>query len=135
MSQPGAPRRQTTEQKRAQFALSRVQDVKNTQVHIAARYRQQIMRLPAMILASGLGQTLAFLKAKSDGGRKRNEHDVAYRHLDEWVRLQLKLPGDLLEEVTRMDVSQYRVAQTEALAVLGWLKRFAEAEIADEGRP
>ncbi len=28
-----------------------------------------------------------------------------------------------------MDVSQYRLAQTETLAVLGWLKRFADAEL------
>ena len=33
-----------------------------------------------------------------------------------------------------MDVDRYRLAQAEALAVLGWLKRFAESEIPDEGR-
>lgn len=132
MSQSGVSRRQTVEQERAKFALSRVQDVAREERGIAASYRQEVMGLPAMILTNGLGQTLAFLKAKSEGGRKRNEHAAAYRHLDWWVRTQLppSLEGDLLEAITRMDVSTYRLAQSEALAVLGWLKRFAEAELA-----
>jgi CRISPR-associated protein Cmr5 len=134
MSQPTAPRRQTVEQARAQFALGRVQDVKGKQARLAGRYRQEIMGLPAMILSNGLGQTLAFLKAKSEGGRTRNEHDAAYQHLSDWVRLQLKLPKDLLESITEMDVNTYRLAQAEALAVLGWLKRFVESEIPDEAR-
>jgi CRISPR-associated protein Cmr5 len=133
MSQSRASRRQTVEQQRAQFALGRVQDVKGRQ-QIARAYRQEVMGLPAMILVNGLGQTLAFLKAKCEGSRKQNEHEAVYRHLNDWVRTQLGLAGDLLEEVTRMDAGQYRLARAEALAVLGWLKRFAESEIADEVR-
>ena len=131
MNQPATPLRQTIEQQRAKFALGRVQDVKSNQRRIAGRYRQEVMGLPTMILTNGLGQTLAFLKAKGSGSQ--NEHAAAYRHLNDWVRAQLSLGGDLLEEVTRMDVSRYRLAQAEALAVLGWLKRFAEAELPKDG--
>lgn len=131
MSQPAGSRRQTIEQKRAQFALSRVREVSSNQRRIAGRYRQEVMGLPSMVLTNGLGQTLAFLKAKGAGSQ--NEHATAYRHLNDWVRAQLSLGDDLLEAVTQMDVSVYRLAQSEALAVLGWLKRFAEAELPKEG--
>ncbi|MCC7367675.1 MAG: type III-B CRISPR module-associated protein Cmr5 [Chloroflexi bacterium] len=126
------PRRQTVEQERAKFALGRVHDVKGHHQWMARAYRREVMGLPAMILVNGLGQTLAFLKAKGAGSL--NEHAVAYRHLSDWVGKQLSLPGDLLEEITRMDVGRYRLAQAEALAVLTWLKRFAESEIDEERR-
>lgn len=132
MSESGVPRRQTVEQERAQFALGRVHDVKRHHQRIAGRYRQEVMGLPAMILVNGLGQTLAFLKSKGAGSQ--NEHAVAYRHLNDWVLPRLSRAGDLLEAITQMDVTTYRLAQAEALAMLGWLKRFAEAEIAQERR-
>ncbi len=119
------PHRQTVEQQRAAFALECVRKVKREA--FASKYRQLVRGLPAMILTNGLGQTLAFLKAK--GGEKSNEHQTAYTHLSAWAREQLRFGPDLLEQITRMDVSQYRLAQTETLAVLGWLKRFADAEL------
>lgn len=119
--QAGAPatRRQTVEQTRAAYALTCIRAVQPSGQ--GASYLPTVRGLPAMVLTNGLGQTLAFLKAK-------NKRDL-YRHLDRWVGKQLGLPGDLLEAVTQMDVATYRLAQVEALALLGWLKRFAEAEL------
>jgi len=112
-------RRQTVEQERAAYALACIRQVKGTRA--AGEYRREVMGLPAMVLVNGLGQTLAFLKAK--------KKLVASEPLSQGVRVRLGFQGDLLDEVTRMDVATYRLAQLEALAVLGWLKRFAEAEL------
>ncbi len=124
-------RRQTIEQQRARFALGRVREVASKKY--GGKYRQEVQGLPAMILTNGLGQTLAFLRAKSKGGRADDEHAAAYQHLCSWICLQMGWTGDLLERVTATDVAGYRRAQLEALAVLGWLKRFAEAELPEAG--
>jgi CRISPR-associated protein Cmr5 len=114
-------RRQTIEQQRAAYALERVRRIAATDKRQAGDYHREIMGLPAMVLVNGLGQTLAFLRAK--------KRDRVYRDLAGGVCERLGLDGDLLEEVTKMDMATYRLAQLEALALLGWLKRFAEAEL------
>jgi CRISPR-associated protein Cmr5 len=37
--------------------------------------------------------------------------------------------GDLMRWITQTDSRRYRHATVEALAFLGWLKRFAQAEL------
>lgn len=122
-------RRQTAEQERAREALQRVREVKGKAFE--ARYTAEVKGLPAMILINGLGQTLAFLRAKG----KDAEHAALYAHVATWVSRQLKLDGDLLEAITQIDVATYRRCQVEALALLTWLKRFAEAELTGEEAP
>jgi CRISPR-associated protein Cmr5 len=93
------------------------------------KYGSVVRKLPSYILANGLGQTLAFLKAKGEG-RPGDEHEVLYQHLAEWLQKQLHIGGDLLEWLANTATSQqYRLATMEALALLQWLKRFAEAEL------
>lgn len=92
-------------------------------------YGSLARKVPALILSAGLGQTLAFLRAKgkSEGW---NQHQVLYNHLSSWVVAQLPdTAGDLLEVVRQNSSDVYRQATAEALAFLGWLKRFAEAEL------
>jgi CRISPR-associated protein Cmr5 len=83
---------------------------------------------PALITSMGLGQTLAFLRAKgkNDGW---NEHIILNQHLSSWVVSQLGKSGELLDIVRQESSEVYRQATAEALAFLGWLKRFAEAEL------
>lgn len=86
-------------------------------------------KTPAMIMSAGLGQTLAFLRAK---GKKQwwDEHNILYIHLSEWVSKRLAdTGGDLLDVVRQNGSDVYRMAIAEALAFLSWLKRFAEAEL------
>lgn len=99
-------------------------------------YSSLARKAPMLVLTNGLGQTLAFLKAKgkNDPG---DEHTVLFRHLSEWVLNQVapgttSSNGDLLEWVLDHDSAAYRRATTEALAFLTWLKRFAEAELPTE---
>lgn len=93
------------------------------------KYGSVVRKLPSYIMTNGLGQTLAFLKAKGKG-EPGNEHEILYQHLASWLKRRLDINGDLLDWVVNTATSQqYRMATMEALALLQWLKRFAEAEL------
>ena len=68
-------------------------------------FGDQAKKLPMRILTSGLGQSLAFLRAKGKPGK----------------------PRDLLERITQGDSDFQRLATSECLAYLEWLVRFADA--------
>jgi CRISPR-associated protein Cmr5 len=117
----------TLEQERAKHAWDCVREVKDKP--FAGDYRAIAVKVPSLILTNGLGQTLAFLKAKGKGD-PGNEHEVLYRHLADWVSEKVNADGDLLSWLVNTATSQqYRLATMEALALLQWLKRFAEAEL------
>jgi CRISPR-associated protein Cmr5 len=116
---------QSLEQKRAQAAWTAVKNVSEKK----KEYKALANNAPADIQINGLGQTLAFWRAKGKG-----EHKAIYSAVSDWVTKQLKathtdgLLGWIMNEATSQ---QYRQATTEALAFLVWLKRFAEAELGD----
>ncbi|MCX7607455.1 MAG: type III-B CRISPR module-associated protein Cmr5 [Bacteroidia bacterium] len=117
-------------QERAKHAWNAIQEaLKKAQgsPKIQKEYASLVRRTPSLIRSSGLGQTLAFLKAKKD-----KEHEWLYKHLSQWVLGQVKSPsdGDLLGWIiNKADQKLYRYATQEALAYLRWLKRFAESEL------
>jgi len=129
----------TLEQKRADFAWQKIQDVKNNLPQKAQEeYSSLVKKAPADIQTNGLGQTIAFWYAKGyekgkpkDGGK--NAHYQALNHLTGWLKSPDALAlstDDLVEWVSRTaNVNEYRRAATEAIAFLVWLKRFAEAEL------
>jgi len=99
-------------------------------------YKSYTRKIPTMILSNGLGQTLAFVKAKSDKG---NAYDLIYSQLTEYmksahtVRIQMpKEKNDFVEWVISCDSSKYRYITQEILAFLNWLRRFAEGLIEGE---
>jgi CRISPR-associated protein Cmr5 len=99
-------------------------------------YSSLARKVPMLVLTNGLGQTLAFLKAKGKND-PADEHTVLFRHLSEWVLSQVNhsttgTNGDLLQWVLSNDSAAYRRVTTEALAFLTWLRRFAEAELPTE---
>jgi len=126
----------TLEQERAQRAWACVQEVTSKPQEFKKKYGSLARKVPMLVLTNGLGQTLAFLKAKGKN-HPADEHTVLFRHLSNWVLDQVA-PGtssgndDLLQWVLRNDSAAYRRATTEALAFLNWLKRFAEAELPAE---
>ncbi len=125
---------QSLEQKRAAFAWKCVDEVKEKKDD----YASVAKKAPADIQINGLGQTLAFWRAK---GKKDKEYDQIYRHVSEWVlekRLEKTHPKGLLgwlmsEGITNPNVptssDDYRRATSEAIAFLIWIKKFAEAEL------
>jgi len=115
--------RQTQEQERAAQAWKDVSDdVKGK--GFASEYKALVASAPADIQINGLGQTLAFWLSKGKG-----EHKTLYRHLSTWVVQKMGQGDDLLRWITQTESTPYRRATVEALAFLGWLKRFAQAEL------
>lgn len=95
----------------------------------ADKYYQLAKGAPADIQSNGLGQTLAFWKAKGHG--EGRYFIVLFNHLSTWLQHQ---PG-IMHNIDTLDwivnaatTSQYRRATAEAIAFLIWVKRFAEAE-------
>lgn len=119
---------QSLEQKRAGQAWDCVKEVKSR------KYEKDYLSLarsaPADIQANGLGQTLAFWRAK----KKDEDKALLYQHVAAWVKIQVQFtqPSDLLEWIMKQaETDEYRRATTEAIAFLSWVKRFAEAELGD----
>lgn len=132
---------QTLEQKRAAQAWADVSAVKPQS--FKGKYGGLVRKLPAHITGNGLGQTLAFLRAKSAAkpgkppSAENQAHNAAYQHLSHWVMQQLnptvQQPNDtLLPWLLGQTSEVYRQATAESLAYLVWLKRFAEAELPEE---
>lgn len=120
-------------QQRAQFALACVQAAQGSE-H-AADYARLVRKLPAMILQNGLGQALAFHLADAQG----DNHSAAGRavlDLSRWLIAQKKIyTASSLTLHTMIDAlvagsrDQYMRAQREAMALLDWMKKFADAFI------
>lgn len=126
--------RQTLDQRRASHAWSVVQRAKAKQGphqnQDPKKFGGQAKKLPTRIIAAGLGQALAFLKAKSYAPGLLAE-------LQDWVTKRIPLaqgePEDLLERIVKGDSDFLRRATDEVLAWLVWLNRFIEAEGLTEG--
>ncbi|RMH35738.1 MAG: type III-B CRISPR module-associated protein Cmr5 [Acidobacteria bacterium] len=125
---------QTLEQKRAQRAWNDIQSVVNRSDEFKKKYGSLARRVPMLVLTNGLGQTLAFLRAKGKNDQS-DEHNVLFNHLSAWTMSQVApnvSDQNLLNWVLKSDSTAYRRATAEALAYLVWLKRFAEAELPTE---
>jgi CRISPR-associated protein Cmr5 len=124
----------TLDQRRARHAWEVVQRAKQKQdAHKdqdPKKFGGQVKKLPTRIMAAGLGQALAFLKAK-------NYAPGLLAELTEWMTQRIppkpKEPADLLERIIHGDSDFLRRATDEVLAYLVWLNRFADAEGLTEG--
>ena len=147
MKETGKPSK-TLEQKRAAKAWAHVNEIvseikkkEDTKSKLGENYRSGVRKAPAMIKTNGLGQTLAFLLSKEEkkavDARNNPEkpEGYLYKHLEEWLcggEAPIPWPPELkdkplVERVMEVDSTIYLQATQEALAYLGWLKRFAEA--------
>jgi len=122
----------TIEQERAKYAWECVNEVKDEP--FAGDYRNIAVKASSLILTNGLGQTLAFLKAKGKGD-PADEHEVLFSQISNWLKKQLGIGRDDALEwiVNDADSHRYRLATMEVLALLQWLKRFAEATLPKGG--
>lgn len=142
MSQTTMSRQQALDQRRAKHAWEVVQQVRKLYGDRpdAAHFGRAAKKLPTRIVASGLGQALAFLLAK-----KRTP--LLLVALSDWVltrRPNEKAPGALpsaesvrdqkalIQKLIESDMVVLRLATDEVLAYLQWLNRFVEAEIKDD---
>ncbi len=111
----------------------RVVKIRAADAKQAREYAQLAQNAPTLIQTNGLGQTLAFWKAKGKAQHKALGEDVT-----KWLRQQLTIPADQRDVLVYLlqpnNATRYRRATLEALAFLRWLKRFAEAEM-PEAKP
>lgn len=116
---------QTKEQKRSAFALEQVELLFGLPVE--KDVANFVVGVPTMVLANGLGQTLAFLLSK-----KKDQHEKTFQVIKEWLEQEipaLKAASEIgfLKQFTELDQKKYLLAQQEALVLLQWLKRYVRA--------
>ena len=96
----------------------------------AKEYAREAKKLPVRIMASGLGQALAFILAKAKD--KKPNLTKLHNDLTDWVIREREIKAEksdsLLESILEGDADFLRRATDEVLAYLQWLNRFAEAE-------
>lgn len=126
------------EQERAKFALEQVEGLKGSPRTV--KYKTQLLKLPARLHNSGLGQTVGYLLAQKPDSPERQ----IYGWLETWLKqghAGIYDKGSLIQCITGATASgldpgnvepKYRQASSEARALANWLKRFAEAFLAGE---
>ncbi len=123
----------TMAQKRAEYALTKVLAVvKSLQDPDKLKHFKHFSAgAPSMILQNGLGQTLAFWLAKG-----RFEHQALFSILKDWLKETnaatfggCQKDADLIGKLSGIDQRAYLSAQNESLALLEWVKRFANADL------
>jgi len=114
---------QTRDQKMAKFASDRIKEVTN-----GAKFKSIARSFPSLIMANGLGQALAFLRAKDEPW-----HRQLYKFISKWVSAAAYGTNgdDVLPLIMANDSKKYNRAMQEAMSISSWLKRFAEAEFKD----
>lgn len=86
------------------------------------KFETQVKKFPVRVLSSGLGQALAFLKAKEYAPDLQED-------LGKWVAKKIPYKGApvLLQGIIQGDSEFLRRATEEVLAYMQWVVRFAEA--------
>ena len=116
----------TLGQKRAEFALNKVVDIPPDKKE---KFKPFSAGAPSMILQNGFGQALAFWVAK--GKDEHSEHMTMFNIVKEWLCQNNLATGqsktNFILNISQMDQTKYLTAQKETLALLEWVKRFANA--------
>lgn len=131
---------QTIAQRRAAHALAcierHLQRNRDRSEPDYGNYISYVEALPATILMNGLGQACATLLSKDEGKLDR-PHGLLYADLQDWLcgngvaapfrDSQYHGEDRLMQALCNSSQNYYLHAQTEAMAYLVWLKKFARA--------
>lgn len=119
----------TMAQKRAEYALNETLAAKNKVDK--DKLKTFSAGAPSMILQNGFGQTLAFWLAKG-----KPEHMALFDILTRWLKQtdmknfgECKQTKDYIQKLSTMEQREYLNNQNETLALLEWVKRFANADL------
>ena len=132
---------QRLEKARADFAWKCILKIKGLEKKkIEEKYSSLVRGAPADIQINGLGQSASFWRAKGyergNPGTKDEQvaHASVLEHITEWLQIAKHVQlnsQNLVEWISGTeDTNQYRLVTSETIALLAWLKRFAEAELA-----
>lgn len=125
------------DQDRAKFAWEKIREVKTKYKGSEGTYNSYVKKSQTLILTNGLGNTLAFFYSKFGSRPNLSSDERAYKllydHINEWCKNQKIVTDDILKWTIR-DASSLDVFRitNEVMAILSWLKRFAEAELNEE---
>lgn len=115
----------------------------NGDFYIDGNYVSYVRKITSMVISNGLGQTIAFIysKRKKEKNNKKpgsednpkNAYDLIYEQLAEYFKSEyvsrIKITeenSELVKWIISLDSYQYRYVTEEVLALMKWLKRFAE---------
>lgn len=115
---------------RAEFAYKCAEE--GSKLNKPSEYKAYAKNIPMMIKTNGLGATLAFIKAKGKGkGKDGNAYDKLYNQISKWLKDEKKLinNNDLVKEIVEKPSSEYRFITIEVLALMSWIRRFADGLI------
>ncbi len=130
----------TLGQKRAEFALHEVLKIEDT--NLKKDFKNFSAGAPSMILQNGFGQALAFWLSKgTDKDLKIKTNDKHIKIFDIIMAWLSHNNGkdinndfatktnrrELIKEISQMEQARYLTAQKETLALLEWVKRYANA--------
>jgi len=121
---------QTLNQIRAEFAL----DTITGNLH-EEKFKKLVTGAPSVILQNGFGHALAFWYQK----RKENHYKILVNTLEDWLKKRFKQfentsGSEFLQKINTFDQFEYHEIQIEAVKILEWLKRYANAFIEDNDK-
>ena len=115
---------QTLSQKRAAKALELLGGIREKGT-LRKEFSQFCKSFPTMILQNGLGQAVAFIKAKKE--KDNDKFDKMYKTLNVWLKELKHIENDVLKEINTMNTQKYVEIQRESLRFLEWVKRYENA--------
>jgi CRISPR-associated protein Cmr5 len=135
---------QTIQQQRAKYALDFVTAL--TKQHKFNKEQQKnfisyASSLPAMIHTNGLGQAMAFHKAKgsnnglAESDDKKRSYNALYKIVSDWLCQApqiYQMHDNVLKGIAEENMQSYQLAQVEALALMSWVKKFAKAFLSED---
>jgi len=112
----------TRQQKWAQSAFVAVQ--KQAKSTLEKKYGTYCMKLPSLLLQSGLVQTTAYLRSRGEDAAVQFLNDVAAT-----LRESKSTGKELDEQARKAPLSEYLRLSRDALQVATWFRRFAQTEL------
>ena len=114
----------TKEQERAEHAWKCVRN------GVSKDHANLAKSMPAMVMASGLMPALAFLEGKRRQGQQH--HGRLLRDVVAWLAKEEILSSakefhEVMDDLKRMSAQEYQRAMEETLAILKWIRHFADA--------
>ncbi|SDZ03052.1 type III-B CRISPR module-associated protein Cmr5 [Tindallia californiensis] len=110
---------------RAAFAFQQIKSfIAKNDEKTQKEFKAYIKKMPSMIKVNGLGQTLAFYYSNQKSKSYQGVYQIIEKYFDEKPKEQ-----ELVEWVVEMDSGEYRHVTTETLALLNWMRRFAEGMV------
>ncbi|RME84818.1 MAG: type III-B CRISPR module-associated protein Cmr5 [Zetaproteobacteria bacterium] len=111
----------TMDQQRAEYAWEHVRG------RCAKDYANLAKSMPAMVMTNGLMPTLAFLEGKGDAHHRRLLSDVLGWLIQRQILESEPDFRDAMEQLRKMSAREYQRATEETLAILKWIRHFADA--------